>query len=119
VTEIVRGADLIEPTVRQIALYHQLQAPVPAYLHLPLALGANGIKLSKQNHAPALPTGDPRPVVIKALKFLHQPLPECWQDLDLPLLLGWAIQHWQWENVPRRLAIPLHENTTAFSKEPW
>lgn len=119
VTEIVRGADLIEPTVRQIALYHQLQAPVPTYLHLPLALGANGIKLSKQNHAPALPTGDPRPVLIEALRFLHQPLPESWQDLDLPLLLGWAIRHWQLEKVPRRLAIPLCENTTAFSKEPW
>jgi len=38
VTEIVRGADLITPIVRQIALYHQLQLPVPSYLHLPLAL---------------------------------------------------------------------------------
>ncbi|MEX5714035.1 glutamate--tRNA ligase family protein [Serratia ureilytica] len=119
VTEIVRGADLIEPTVRQIALYRQLQAPVPAYVHLPLALGANGIKLSKQNHAPALPAGDPRPVLIAALKFLRQPLPESWQDLDLPLLLSWAIEHWRLENVPRQEAIPLDENTPAFSKEPW
>ena len=119
VTEIVRGADLIEPTVRQIALYRQLQAPVPAYMHLPLALGANGIKLSKQNHAPALPAGDPRPVLIAALKFLRQPLPESWQDLDLPLLLSWAVAHWRLENVPRQEAIPLDENTPAFSKEPW
>ncbi len=119
VTEIVRGADLIEPTVRQIALYRQLQAPVPAYVHLPLALGANGIKLSKQNHAPALPAGDPRPVLIAALKFLRQPLPESWQDLDLPLLLSWAVAHWRLENVPRQEAIPLDENTPAFSKEPW
>lgn len=52
VTEIVRGADLIEPTVRQIALYQQLQQPVPCYLHLPLALNEEGNKLSKQNHAP-------------------------------------------------------------------
>lgn len=106
VTEIVRGADLIEPTVRQIALYQQLRAPVPTYIHLPLALGANGIKLSKQNHAPALPTGDPRPVLIEALNFLRQPLPESWQDLDLPSLLNWSIKHWQWERVPRQLAIP-------------
>lgn len=119
VTEIVRGADLIEPTVRQIALYRQLQAPVPTYVHLPLALGANGIKLSKQNHAPALPAGDPRPVLIAALKFLRQPLPESWQDLDLPLLLSWAVAHWRLENVPRQEAIPLDENTPAFSKEPW
>ncbi|HEI8868190.1 tRNA glutamyl-Q(34) synthetase GluQRS [Serratia sp. AKBS12] len=119
VNEIVRGADLIEPTVRQIALYHQLQAPVPRYVHLPLALGEQGLKLSKQNHAPALPTGDPRPLLVAALKFLHQPLPENWQDLDLPLLLRFAIAHWRLENVPRRQAITLDENTTAFSKEPW
>ncbi|WP_261421114.1 tRNA glutamyl-Q(34) synthetase GluQRS [Serratia quinivorans] len=119
VTEIVRGADLIEPTVRQIALYHQLQAPVPAYVHLPLALGANGIKLSKQNHAPALPDGDPRPTLVAALKFLRQPLPESWQDLDLSLLLSWAVAHWKLDDVPRREAISLDENTSAFSKEPW
>ncbi|WP_250144677.1 LysR substrate-binding domain-containing protein, partial [Escherichia coli] len=58
------------------------------YPDITLALGANGIKLSKQNHAPALPAGDPRPVLIAALKFLRQPLPESWQDLDLPLLLS-------------------------------
>ncbi|WON77891.1 tRNA glutamyl-Q(34) synthetase GluQRS [Serratia sp. UGAL515B_01] len=105
VTEIVRGADLIEPTVRQIALYRQLQARVPEYVHLPLALGCNGLKLSKQNHAPALPLSDPRPVLIEALAFLHQPLPECWQDLDLSLLLSWAVKHWRLENVPRQQAI--------------
>lgn len=118
ITEIVRGADLMAPTLRQIALYHQLQASVPAYVHLPLALGSNGVKLSKQNHAPALPTGDPRPLLVAALKFLCQPLPESWQDLDLPLLLSWAVKHWQLENVPRRQAIPWYKNTTAFSKEP-
>ncbi len=65
------------------------------------------------------PAGDPRPVLIAALKFLRQPLPESWQDLDLPLLLSWAIEHWRLENVPRQEAIPLDENTPAFSKEPW
>lgn len=100
VSEIVRGADLIEPTVRQIALYQQLQAPVPNYIHLPLALGSNGIKLSKQNHAPALPAGDPRTVLIAALKFLRQPRPESWQDFELPSLLSWAVQHWQLSRVP-------------------
>ena len=117
VTEIVRGADLIEPTVRQIALYQQLQQPVPGYLHLPLALNPDGNKLSKQNHAPPLPNGDPRPVLIAALKFLHQPLPECWQDLDLPLLLRFAVEHWTLAAIPLQGAIAATENTTAFSKE--
>lgn len=100
VTEIVRGADLIEPTVRQIALYQQLQQPVPGYLHLPLALNQEGNKLSKQNHAPPLPSGDPRPVLVDALKFLRQPLPECWQDLDLTLLLRFAVDNWTLATIP-------------------
>ena len=118
VTEIVRGADLIEPTVRQIALYQQLQQPVPRYLHLPLALNHDGNKLSKQNHAPPLPSGDPRPILVEALKFLHQPLSECWQDLDLPLLLRFAAENWTLAAIPLQGAIIATENTTAFSKEP-
>ncbi|MBD3719739.1 tRNA glutamyl-Q(34) synthetase GluQRS [Klebsiella pneumoniae] len=55
ITEIVRGADLIEPTVRQISLYQHFGWQAPDYLHLPLALNGDGNKLSKQNHAPALP----------------------------------------------------------------
>lgn len=62
VTEIVRGADLVEPTVRQISLYQQFGWAVPDYIHLPLAVNEQGNKLSKQNHAPELPDGDPRPV---------------------------------------------------------
>ncbi|NGX87601.1 tRNA glutamyl-Q(34) synthetase GluQRS [Rahnella sp. Lac-M11] len=102
VNHIVRGADLIEPTVRQISLYRHLGYPQPGYLHLPLALNENGDKLSKQNHAPALPEGDPRPVIINALKFLGQTLPENWQDYTLPLLLRWATTHWTPSEIPRQ-----------------
>lgn len=108
ITEIVRGADLIAPTIRQIALYRQLQAPIPDYIHLPLAIDQSGHKLSKQNHAPALSSGDPRPVLITALGFLNQSLPEHWQDLPLSALLDWAILHWRLENVPRQQAISLY-----------
>jgi glutamyl-Q tRNA(Asp) synthetase len=69
VTEIVRGADLVEPTVRQISLYHQFGWTEPDYIHLPLAVNEQGNKLSKQNHAPALPDGDARPVLIDACDF--------------------------------------------------
>lgn len=104
VNHIVRGADLIEPTVRQISLYRHLGYPQPGYLHLPLAVNEEGNKLSKQNHAPALPAGDPRPVIIKALKFLGQTLPENWQDYTLPLLLRWATTHWTPSAIPRQSA---------------
>jgi len=101
VTEIVRGADLIDPTVRQISLYQHFGWPVPDYIHLPLALSADGNKLSKQNHAPALPAGDPRPVIISALQFMGQPVTEGWQDRSLEELLADAVARWSLARVPK------------------
>ncbi|WP_407437073.1 tRNA glutamyl-Q(34) synthetase GluQRS [Lelliottia sp.] len=101
VTEIVRGADLIEPTVRQISLYNVFGWDVPDYIHLPLALNAQGNKLSKQNHAPALPNGDPRPVLIDALRFLNQNVTSEWQDLGLDELLKTAMDNWVLSAVPK------------------
>ena len=94
ITEIVRGADLIEPTVRQISLYQHFGWRVPDYVHLPLALNRDGNKLSKQNHAPALPTGDPRPEIVRALQFLRQPVADGWRDLTLLALLKNAVSNW-------------------------
>ena len=99
VTEIVRGADLIEPTVRQISLYQQLGWPAPGYVHLPLALNAAGDKLSKQNHAPALPHSDPRPILISALQFLNQDVTREWQDLSVDALLQYAVKNWSLSQV--------------------
>lgn len=99
VSEIVRGADLIEPTVRQISLYQQFGWTVPDYVHLPLVLNENGAKLSKQNHAPALPQGDPRPVIHAALAFLNQPEIAHWQDLTLNELFHQAVQTWSLEAI--------------------
>lgn len=100
VTEIVRGADLIVPTVRHLSLYQQLGWPVPEYVHLPLALNEQGDKLSKQNHAPALPEGDPRPVLIRALQFMNQDVTKEWQDLSLEALLEKAVANWSLSRVP-------------------
>lgn len=100
VTEIVRGADLIEPTVRQIPLYQLFGWKVPDYIHLPLALNPQGAKLSKQNHAPALPKGDPRPVLIAALQFLGQQAEAHWQDFSVEQILQSAVKNWMLTAVP-------------------
>ncbi|ECH9262176.1 tRNA glutamyl-Q(34) synthetase GluQRS [Salmonella enterica subsp. enterica] len=100
VTEIVRGADLIEPTVRQISLYRQFGWRAPDYIHLPLALNEQGTKLSKQNHAPALPKGDPRSVLIAALRFLGQNATTEWQDMHVDELLQQAVDNWTLTTVP-------------------
>lgn len=105
VTEIVRGADLIAPTVRQISLYQQLGWQPPDYVHLPLALNSDGNKLSKQNHAPPLPEGDPRPVLIRALQFLNQDVTSNWQDLSTAALLQHAVENWDLSRVPERAEI--------------
>jgi glutamyl-Q tRNA(Asp) synthetase len=72
VTSVVRGADLLASTPRQIHLQHALGLPTPSYLHVPVAIDASGEKLSKQTHARALPD-DPLPALRDAWDFLDQP----------------------------------------------
>ncbi|CCQ11436.1 glutamyl-Q-tRNA synthetase [Pseudoalteromonas luteoviolacea B = ATCC 29581] len=70
ITHVVRGADLLEPTARQISLFQQLNYPIPHYAHVPLAVQKPGFKLSKQNHAPAVDKNNPAPALLAALQFL-------------------------------------------------
>jgi len=117
ITEVVRGADLIEPTVRQMTLYRQFGWSLPDYLHLPLVLNHDGNKLSKQNHAPALPEGDARPALVQALRFLGQPVTSGWRDLTTEALLQQAVCHWDRHIIPIT-DTPLQDTaTTAFSNE--
>ncbi|MBV7598348.1 tRNA glutamyl-Q(34) synthetase GluQRS [Aeromonas sp. sia0103] len=107
ISEIVRGADLLEPTVRQIALYQTLGAGVPDWVHLPLAVLADGNKLSKQNHAPALSLDEVRPALWQALAFLGQCPPPELRSCRLEEIIGWGIEHWRLELVPRQPKIAL------------
>jgi glutamyl-Q tRNA(Asp) synthetase len=75
VTTVVRGADLLASTPRQIHLQRLLRLPTPAYLHVPVAINAAGLKLSKQTDARALPDA-PLPALVAAWRFLDQPMPE-------------------------------------------
>jgi len=72
ITEVVRGEDLLDNTLRQIYLQQQLTLPTPRYCHLPLVKNAKGDKLSKQNLAPALKKADALPNLKKAWAFLYQ-----------------------------------------------
>ena len=75
ITHVVRGADLLASTPRQILLQRLLGYPPASYLHAPVAINADGEKLSKQTHAAALPK-DALPALLAAWRFLDQPLPE-------------------------------------------
>ena len=70
ITEIVRGADLLDSTPRQIHLQCLLDLPTPAYVHLPLVLDTEGRKLSKQDRARPVDRDDPVPTLRTALAFL-------------------------------------------------
>jgi len=73
VTQVVRGADLLTSTARQIALQRALELPTPAYAHLPLVTNADGSKLGKRDGALPLPSLDADRVsetLAFALKFL-------------------------------------------------
>lgn len=106
ITEVVRGADLLEPTGRQISLYETLQAPIPSWLHLPLALVA-GNKLSKQNHAPALDLSQAGRQLCQALIFLGQAPPAALMQAPVNEILDWAVSHWQLTQVPSTTQIEL------------
>ena len=72
VTDVVRGADLIDSTPRQIWLQECLDLPRVRYAHLPLVLGEDGQKLSKHERALAVDASDPLPALRAALAFLGQ-----------------------------------------------
>jgi glutamyl-Q tRNA(Asp) synthetase len=102
VTDVVRGADLLESTARQIWLQTLLGCATPRYLHLPVAVNAAGEKLSKQTHA--APTGPHS--LPAALDFLgHAPPPEL-RAAPVRELLAWAVQAWDPARLPRQRALP-------------
>ncbi|HET7561622.1 MAG TPA: tRNA glutamyl-Q(34) synthetase GluQRS [Rhodanobacteraceae bacterium] len=83
ITEVVRGCDLLESTPRQILLQQLLGLPTPAYAHIPLALNANGCKLSKASAAPVVDMRSPIANLARALRFLRQPVPDAPAAADM------------------------------------
>ncbi len=93
VTDVVRGADLLDNTPRQILLQRALGLPTPRYLHTPLVLDAHGDKLSKQTGAPAIDTGRPAEALRAAAQVLGLPDGAPGDGPDA-LLAGW-LPAWQ------------------------
>ncbi|HET7922006.1 MAG TPA: glutamate--tRNA ligase family protein, partial [Gammaproteobacteria bacterium] len=95
ITHVVRGADLLLSTPRQLHLQHALGLATPIYIHLPVALNREGQKLAKQTGATPLATREPGAVLFEALCFLSQSPPDNVRHAPPEELLGWAIAHWQ------------------------
>ena len=118
ISHIVRGADLLFPTVRQISLFKQLDSPVPQFGHLPLAVAKPGFKLSKQNYAAAIDMDKPQQTLIAALKFLGINANKTLLDASVDEIIQWAITAWQRKNVPANDEIQLITNETSFTFKP-
>lgn len=107
VTHVVRGADLLDSTPRQIFLQRCLNLPLPVYAHLPVVVNAAGEKLSKQTLAQAIDPRDPVPVLVEAMRFLGQE-PPCPMGSRTTTADFWAWAHtaWQLDRVPRCRTLP-------------
>lgn len=105
VTHVVRGADLLDSTPRQIFLQRCLKLPTPHYAHLPVAVNAAGEKLSKQTLAQAIDDRDPVPALVSAMRFLgHDVPPDRWLTTTADFW-AWASAVWRLDRVPRRRSL--------------
>lgn len=102
ITHVVRGADLLESTPRQIALQQLLGLPSPNYAHIPIVTDPKGKKLSKQHFAPALCEQEVIGNLLRALTLLNQPLPPQSQRQHPRAILAWAVERWELQLVPRQ-----------------
>jgi glutamyl-Q tRNA(Asp) synthetase len=104
ITSVVRGADLLPSTPRQIHLQRALGVATPEYLHVPVAINAAGEKLSKQTGAAPLPD-DPVPALMSAWKFLDQPMPGS-TPASAEAFMTHAIAAWTRSRLPPTAMLP-------------
>ena len=105
ISQIVRGADLLASTPRQIWLQRCLGFSTPTYAHLPVATNAAGEKLSKQTLARPLRRERAAAELVAALHFLGQPAPAELVRAPLPEVWAWARENWSFAAIPRQPAI--------------
>lgn len=101
VTHILRGADLLDSTARQIYLQELFAIPTPHYAHIPVACNPDGEKLSKQTLAKAVTVENASQLLYQVLCFLGQNPPASMQQAPVDTIWQWANEHWKIENIPK------------------
>lgn len=107
VTDIVRGLDIMSSTSRQIRLQQLLGLPQLNYCHLPLLVGANGQKLSKQNLAAPIPSQYQPELMGWVLAALGLEGTNSAPLKSASAALNWAIEHWDIEQLTRQTEIEI------------
>lgn len=105
VTDIVRGADLLDNTPRQLYLQELLGIAAPRYLHVPLIIQPDGHKLGKSYRSPPLEAEQAAPLLVRALKALSQNPPAGLAQSAPGDVLAWGITHWNAEAIPHSLTL--------------
>lgn len=105
INHVIRGCDLLEPTARQLSFFSILEQTPPQYGHFPIAITAQGYKLSKQNKAPAINNQHPQPTLIAALQYLGQQPDTMLEYASVDELISWAIAHWSRDKIPKKREI--------------
>lgn len=107
ITDVVRGADLLDSTPRQILLQRLLGLPTPRYAHLPLVVDADGRKLSKSTAALPVDDDDPLPALRAAWRALGQD-PRVLADAgSVDVLLARAVEYFDIARIPAAGTLPL------------
>lgn len=107
ITNIVRGADLLDSTPRQIYLQKQLSYLQPQYAHIPVACNFAGKKLSKQTLARPVSDSNANQLIYEALLFLGQQPPLAIKNATLTEMWRWACSNWQLASIPKLRHIPV------------
>jgi glutamyl-Q tRNA(Asp) synthetase len=94
VTDIVRGCDLLDSTIRQIWLQQLLGYRTPSYLHVPTAVNDLGQKLSKRSGARGLSADEVDVMLLAALSALRQNPPAGLAGASLARIWDWALENW-------------------------
>jgi glutamyl-Q tRNA(Asp) synthetase len=106
VTDIVRGADLLDNTPRQLYLQELLGLSQPRYLHVPLITQPDGHKLGKSYRSAPLPTEQATPLLLRALRALGQATDAGMAQSSPAEVLAHAARHWNPDAIPRRPSVP-------------
>jgi glutamyl-Q tRNA(Asp) synthetase len=118
ITDVVRGADLLDSTPRQLLLQRALDLPTPRYAHLPLVVDADDRKLSKSDAAVPVDPCSPRPALAAVWRALGQEEDGIAGARDVETLLAGAKAAFDPARIPRAPRLPLaaaHNATFIFA----
>lgn len=105
VTHVVRGADLLDNTPRQIYLQRELGLPLPRYAHVPVLTEPDDTKLAKSRRSVRVDSVEALPQLLAVFSMLGLPVPASLAGATLAEAWHWAIAHWDVNKAPKRLNV--------------